>query len=102
MASSRHADEARRLGTAIVVEALTGSRVVPLQYRWQQEQRPPSAAPAPRPDVATARSREECAVCLEFVEKGQEFKVLPCFHIFHAECVRRWEKRDCPVCRRDA
>lgn len=101
MASSRgHADEARRLGTAIVVEALTGSRVVPLQYRWHQFQQPP-VPPAPTPEVATARSREECAVCLEFVEKGQEFKVLPCFHIFHAECVRRWERRDCPVCRRD-
>ncbi|KAL8138621.1 hypothetical protein V2J09_004622 [Rumex salicifolius] len=42
-----------------------------------------------------------CAVCLEEFTVGLEAAKLPCSHVFHGGCVRRWlEKRDtCPLCR---
>ncbi|KAL8138620.1 hypothetical protein V2J09_004621 [Rumex salicifolius] len=43
----------------------------------------------------------KCAVCLEEFSVGLEAAKLPCSHVFHGGCIRRWlEKRDtCPLCR---
>lgn len=46
---------------------------------------------------------ENCPICLE--ELGNTFKVTPCIHHFHIECLEKWEnsgtigRRHCPVCR---
>lgn len=43
-----------------------------------------------------------CAICTEEIGSGHagtEF-LLPCGHMFHYECVIKWEKRICPVCRK--
>lgn len=45
---------------------------------------------------------KECAICLENVEKGNCGCILPCMHVFHEGCIKRWitmNNSTCPVCR---
>ena len=44
-----------------------------------------------------------CVVCLGEFEGGEEVRMLPCMHKFHAGCVDRWleQNRACPVCKHD-
>ena len=68
------------------------------------------AALDPR-DLAVLRSYETrlksgledvCTICLEARRQGQAVLGLPCGHVFHAQCVRRWLACSacCPACRR--
>ncbi|KAL9891391.1 E3 ubiquitin-protein ligase RNF181 homolog isoform X1 [Glossina fuscipes] len=43
----------------------------------------------------------ECVVCKQPAEKGEKYKILPCKHEFHEECVLLWLKKanSCPMCR---
>ncbi|ALC46313.1 CG7694 [Drosophila busckii] len=43
----------------------------------------------------------ECSVCKQPAEAGAKFKVLPCKHEFHEECILLWLKKanSCPICR---
>ncbi|KAI3465845.1 hypothetical protein Pfo_022508 [Paulownia fortunei] len=47
---------------------------------------------------------ETCAICLEDYKHGENLKVLPCQHDFHASCVNSWLTKwatFCPVCKHD-
>ncbi|KAJ1990519.1 hypothetical protein H4R33_001697 [Dimargaris cristalligena] len=49
-------------------------------------------------------THETCSVCIDDIEKGQKIRQLPCFHIFHVECIDQWllEKSSaCPLCKFD-
>lgn len=45
-----------------------------------------------------------CAVCCELYVLGEELRTLPCFHVFHSQCIDHWLLSDmpgankCPVC----
>ncbi|KAL4310706.1 hypothetical protein GQ457_01G029440 [Hibiscus cannabinus] len=43
----------------------------------------------------------DCMVCLEELRVGFEASQMPCSHIFHAHCIRRWlnQSHYCPICR---
>jgi hypothetical protein len=49
--------------------------------------------------IELARVADTCAVCRETLHTGA--KRLPCGHVFHGVCLRRWleVKTACPVCR---
>jgi len=46
----------------------------------------------------------ECPVCCDTYAEGDELRMLPCFHSFHARCIDEWLLSDmpgsrlCPVC----
>lgn len=42
----------------------------------------------------------KCAICLETYKKGDKYIPLPCFHIFHSECIHKWMNigNKCPKC----
>jgi len=46
---------------------------------------------------------EECSICREGFEDGEQLRLLPCFHRFHVACIDRWlaQSRTCPVCKHD-
>ena len=43
----------------------------------------------------------ECSICLMEVNEGQNTILLPCGHMFHEECVKKWLEihNTCPLCR---
>ena len=47
-----------------------------------------------------ADDKKRCAICLDYFKNGDESIILPCAHIFHSKCIRRWVKRKkaCPFC----
>lgn len=47
-----------------------------------------------------AEDHGSCAVCLEGLEMGQEFRMMPCSHTFHQLCIFKWlvVNRLCPFC----
>jgi hypothetical protein len=48
--------------------------------------------------LVTLSSEETCSVCLDGMTGG---RMLPCKHVFHEMCVRRWfeNSHSCPFCR---
>jgi len=43
-----------------------------------------------------------CVICQNDTVRGEQWKVLPCGHGFHPECIDQWLVRNniCPICRR--
>lgn len=44
----------------------------------------------------------ECSVCKCNIEVNEQVVCLPCAHIYHVECIKKWlteEKGSCPVCK---
>ena len=55
-------------------------------------------------ELKKSKSNDEeptCNVCLEEFQKGDQLRILPCFHKFHVKCIDKWLKQSkfCPTCR---
>ena len=46
-------------------------------------------------------SEEKCAICYEEFKNGKTCMKLPCNHVYHSICIKKWfkEKNTCPACR---
>ncbi|CAD8058736.1 unnamed protein product [Paramecium sonneborni] len=44
---------------------------------------------------------KECSICLLQFEKKEKFRITPCNHLFHDQCLQDWTKKNsqCPLCR---
>ncbi len=44
---------------------------------------------------------KECIICLTQLEKGTKLIILPCFHVFHSQCIKDWLNNSiyCPLCK---
>ena len=45
---------------------------------------------------------QKCVICMEKYIINDEVKTLPCFHLFHKECIDHWLKAgkdSCPICK---
>lgn len=56
----------------------------------QEANRPKSTVLEPRPDAAPDAGNFSCPICTDDFIKGQDLRVLPCYHQFHPECVDPW------------
>ena len=45
--------------------------------------------------------KKKCLICLENFKIGDDSIILPCIHIFHSECIKKWmkNKNACPICK---
>jgi len=50
-----------------------------------------------------AKDGEQCPICMEKYQVGEDIKILPCTHLFHPQCIDKWFEgsRKCPVCKHD-
>lgn len=46
-----------------------------------------------------SESENECAICQD-IEDTSDMVKIDCGHIYHYNCIIRWDKGDCPMCRR--
>ncbi|KAG7946561.1 hypothetical protein I3843_14G046000 [Carya illinoinensis] len=46
-------------------------------------------------------SDRQCAICLEELSGPEGTRMMPCLHLFHEDCIRKWLERSlfCPLCR---
>lgn len=46
-------------------------------------------------------SKKSCIICMDNFKKGDNIISLPCIHIFHSMCIKRWlsKKNTCPICK---
>ena len=44
---------------------------------------------------------KQCIICLEDFKNGEEKTTIPCFHIYHPNCINKWLKahNTCPICK---
>jgi len=47
------------------------------------------------------KGNKKCDICWSEYEVGQIMKTMPCFHIFHEDCLNKWLEMSlvCPVCK---
>jgi hypothetical protein len=53
---------------------------------------------------AKEKNKNECAVCLSRLRRGDAVTTLPCLHMYHRGCIEPWLRQgaaraDCPVCK---
>lgn len=46
-------------------------------------------------------SKNSCSICMARYEVGDEIGTLPCLHMFHNGCIKRWliQSNTCPICK---
>ena len=46
-------------------------------------------------------NKKECSICFEKFVKNDEIATLPCIHMFHKNCIKKWLETSniCPICR---
>jgi hypothetical protein len=52
------------------------------------------------PSWGEVREDHGCVICLDDMEIGQKFRMMPCGHSFHQRCIFDWlhVNRLCPIC----
>jgi len=49
----------------------------------------------------SSQADQRCSICLSDYETGDVVKTLPCFHMFHQNCIDAWLRTNdtCPICK---
>ena len=47
--------------------------------------------------------KNKCSICLEDYKLGDKISYLPCFHLYHYKCIKKWLKcsTKCPLCKKE-
>jgi len=96
--SGRDGDDYDRLLDRFpIITRGTPSERVAMFPRWNYE--PPKAGS----EASRNEERTKCSICLEDFSRGDKVLSLPCFHIYHEDCIVHWlvDHKTCPICRKD-
>ena len=46
---------------------------------------------------------KKCSICLDNYKIGDKILYLPCFHLYHSKCIKKWLKcsKKCPLCKEE-
>jgi len=46
---------------------------------------------------------KKCTICLGDYKLGDKISYLPCFHLYHSKCIKKWLKysKNCPLCKKE-
>ena len=46
---------------------------------------------------------KKCTICLDNYKIGDKISYLPCFHLYHSKCIKKWLKcsKICPLCKKE-
>ena len=46
---------------------------------------------------------KQCPICLDNYKIGDKISYLPCFHLYHYKCIKKWLKcsKKCPLCKKE-
>ena len=46
---------------------------------------------------------KKCTICLGDYKLGDKISYLPCFHLYHSKCIKKWLKysKICPLCKKE-
>ncbi|KAG6497002.1 hypothetical protein ZIOFF_044886 [Zingiber officinale] len=63
--------------------------------------RPASATAVEGLEMVTAEESDSCSICLEDLGMTTPVLAMPCSHLFHPRCLKKWLERSCscPLCR---
>ena len=52
-------------------------------------------------DIENSNDQNSCIICLSQFQVKDKVITLPCLHIFHSECIKKWlnSRDDCPICK---
>ena len=54
-----------------------------------------------RADILPKLENKQCLICLDDYQVEEKLCYLPCFHLFHSDCIKSWVKKSnkCPLCK---
>lgn len=54
-------------------------------------------------DLINKLQENKCSICLDDLCKGKRISYLPCCHIYHSKCIKKWLKVSnfCPLCKEE-
>jgi hypothetical protein len=66
-----------------------------------EESRRDNNSPLSPGSASSDPNADQCVICLSGYSAGDNMRVLPCMHQYHAPCIDRWLRRHrtCPVCK---
>ncbi len=94
----RHGDDYEELLDSFpIITRGTPRERISMFPRWNYV--PPKAGS----EASRNEERTRCNICLEDFCSGDTVLSLPCFHIYHENCIVHWlgEHKTCPICRKD-
>lgn len=54
----------------------------------------------PYKELMRAAEEKSCSICtVEYTQKDMVIFLNKCKHTFHKECIEKWDKKTCPICR---
>ena len=77
-----------------------GQGLIPFNFDPFREQNTHVASRRSMRPSRSASTGKSCSICMEMINEA-DVAVLPCVHIYHKACIRRWtmEQPNCPECR---
>ena len=54
-------------------------------------------------NISNKLQNNKCAICLDDLSKGKHISYLPCCHVYHSKCIKKWLKVSnlCPLCKEE-